>query len=66
MDGDTPRRNVVIDFLFAQLPAFLPEPPLISGDGKGRPKFQDTVFTLGDLDLGAGLIQVQAAPDLCG
>lgn len=65
MDGDTPGRNVVVDFLFALLPAFLPEPPLISRDRKGRPKLQDTVFTLRDLDLSAGLIQMQSTPNLC-
>lgn len=64
MDGDTPRRNVVVDFLFALLPAILPEPALISGDGQGWPKLQDTILAFGDLNLCAGLIQMQSTPDL--
>ncbi|WP_157838301.1 hypothetical protein [Mycolicibacterium aromaticivorans] len=65
MNSDAPSRNVVVDFLFALLPAFLPEPALISGDREGWPKLQDTVFTLGDLNLCARLIQMQPTPNVC-
>ena len=56
---------MLVDFLFASLPAVLPEPALISGHRQGRPKFQDAVLAFSDLDLRAGLVEMQPTSNVC-
>jgi hypothetical protein len=52
--------EVLVNEAFALLPFFGPKPCLIGRHGQGRPQLNDAVSAFSYLDLGTGLIEMQA------
>jgi hypothetical protein len=65
-DLDAPCRDVSVDLALAFLPLGFPEPCLVSRNSNLRTQFDNTVFALNNLDLGARLIQMMTPANVDG
>ena len=64
VDRDLPRGHVSIHGALTLLPALRPEPALLSRYRQRRSELQHAVRPLGELNLGAGFVQMHPAPNL--
>ena len=61
MDSDFAGGRVGVDVTFTLLPPVCPEPSLIGRNREGWSEFQHSVLALGELHLGAWLVEMQAS-----
>jgi len=61
MDIDVAASYMDVDLALTVLPPLRPKPPLTCRYRQRRTQFKDAVLAFGDLDLGAGLIEMQPA-----
>jgi AraC-like DNA-binding protein len=66
MHRNLARRDVGVDLVLALLPAFGPEPALVGRNRQRCPQLKNPVVAFSDLNLGAGLVEVQAPPNVRG